>query len=156
MSLEMWITYIFATTLILIIPGPTIILVVSQAVTHGRKAVVPLATGVVFGDFTAMTLSLLGLGAIMTASAGLFTIFKWIGALYLMFLGIKMWRAHPECSPIQHGKEKYFTRFAVQKFIHRDGTQPQRDRLFCGLFAPVHHPPGTRTQAVNSAGEGPS
>jgi len=36
MSLEVWITYIFATTLILIIPGPTIILVVSQAVTHGR------------------------------------------------------------------------------------------------------------------------
>ncbi len=53
MSLEVWITYIFATTLILIIPGPTIILVVSQAVTHGRKLVVPLVAGVVFGDFTA-------------------------------------------------------------------------------------------------------
>ena len=36
MSLEIYITYVFATTLILIIPGPTIILVVSQAVTHGR------------------------------------------------------------------------------------------------------------------------
>ena len=80
MSLEVWITYIFASTLILIIPGPTIILVVSQAVTHGRKSVVPLVAGVVFGDFTAMALSLLGLGAIMTASAGLFTLFKWIGA----------------------------------------------------------------------------
>ncbi len=104
MSMEMWITYIFATTLILIIPGPTIILVVSQAVTHGRKSVVPLAAGVVFGDFTAMTLSLLGLGAIMTASAGLFTLFKWMGALYLMFLGIKLWKATPNNNSLQHGK----------------------------------------------------
>ena len=67
MSLEIYIAYVFATTLILVVPGPTIILVVSQAVTHGRKSVVPLAAGVVFGDFTAMTLSLLGLGAIMSA-----------------------------------------------------------------------------------------
>ncbi len=105
MSLEVWITYIFATTLILIIPGPTIILVVSQAVTHGRKSVVPLVAGVVFGDFTAMTLSLLGLGAIMTASASLFTLFKWIGALYLLYLGINLWRANPKSSSIQHGNK---------------------------------------------------
>ena len=105
MSLEVWITYIFATTLILIIPGPTIILVVSQAVTHGRKSVVPLVAGVVFGDFTAMAFSLLGLGAIMAASASLFTLFKWIGALYLLYLGINLWRANPKSSSIQHEED---------------------------------------------------
>ena len=105
MSLEIYITYVFAATLILVIPGPTIILVVSQAVTHGRKSVVPLVAGVVFGDFTAMTLSLLGLGAIMTASASLFTLFKWIGALYLLYLGINLWRADPKSSSIQHGNK---------------------------------------------------
>jgi threonine/homoserine/homoserine lactone efflux protein len=105
MSLEIWIAYIFATMFILIIPGPTIILVISQAVTHGRKSVVPLVAGVVLGDFTAMTLSLLGLGAIMTASAALFTLFKWIGAIYLLYLGINLWRANPDSSPIRHGKE---------------------------------------------------
>ncbi len=105
MSLEIWIAYIFATTLILIIPGPTIILVVSQAVTHGRKSVVPLAAGVVFGDFTAMTLSLLGLGAIMSASATLFTLFKWIGALYLLYLGINLWRANPKSGSIHEEKK---------------------------------------------------
>ena len=104
MSLNVWIAYIFTTTVILIIPGPTIILVISQAVTHGRKSVVPLATGVVLGDFTAMTLSLLGLGAIMTASAALFSLFKWIGAIYLVYLGVKLWRANPNSSSIQHEK----------------------------------------------------
>ena len=105
MSPEILITYIFATMVILIIPGPTIILVISQAVTHGRKSVVPLVAGVVLGDFTAMTLSLLGLGAIMTASAALFTLFKWIGAIYLLYLGINLWRANPDSSSIQHGKK---------------------------------------------------
>jgi threonine/homoserine/homoserine lactone efflux protein len=103
-SFEIYITYVLATTLILVIPGPTIILVVSQAVTHGRKSVVPLAAGVVLGDFTAMTLSLLGLGAIMSASATLFTIFKWIGALYLLYLGIKLWRANPKSGSSQNEK----------------------------------------------------
>jgi threonine/homoserine/homoserine lactone efflux protein len=59
----------------LIIPGPTIILVISQSIAHGRKAVLPLSAGVVAGDFTAMTLSLLGLGAVLASSAALFSIF---------------------------------------------------------------------------------
>ncbi|MFH2093418.1 MAG: LysE family translocator [Pseudomonadota bacterium] len=102
MNLEIWMTYILATTLILIIPGPTIILVITQAVTHGRKSVVPLVAGVVLGDFTAMTFSLLGLGAIMSASAALFTVFKWIGAVYLICLGINLLRTNPEGLSLQH------------------------------------------------------
>ena len=107
MGLEIYITYVFFFSLILIVPGPTIILVVSQAGTHGRKSVVPLAAGVVFGDFTAMTLSLLGLGAIMSASATLFTLFKWIGALYLFYLGINLWRANPKSGSIQDEKKVF-------------------------------------------------
>lgn len=106
MSLETWIAYVITTTLILVIPGPTIILVISQAVAHGRKSVVPLVAGVVLGDFTAMTLSLLGLGALMTASAALFSLFKWIGAVYLLYLGINMWRANPKSNSTQQKKEE--------------------------------------------------
>ncbi len=91
-----FLTYLLATSLILIIPGPTIILVISQAVAHGRRSVTPLAAGVVLGDFTAMTFSLLGLGAVMATSAALFSLFKWIGALYLLYLGVRQWRADPQ------------------------------------------------------------
>jgi threonine/homoserine/homoserine lactone efflux protein len=96
MSLELWIAFVLAATLILIIPGPTIMLVVSQAVAHGPRSVVPVVAGVFFGDFTAMTFSLLGLGALLAASAALFSLFKWVGALYLFYLGIKLWRLQPE------------------------------------------------------------
>lgn len=96
MSLEIWITYLIATTVILVLSGPTFILVVSQAVNHGKKSVIPLVAAVVLWDFTAMTLSLLGLGAIMSTSAALFSFFKMTGAVYMVYLGICMWRKQPQ------------------------------------------------------------
>jgi threonine/homoserine/homoserine lactone efflux protein len=143
MSLDIWITYIFATILILIIPGPTIILVVSQAVTHGRKSVVPLVAGVVFGDFSAMTLSLLGLGAIMTASASLFSLFKWIGALYLLYLGINLWRANPKSSSIQHGKEDISQRSLFKSSFIVTALNPKGIAFFVAFLPQFisHHEP---------------
>lgn len=96
MSLEIWAAFVLAAGIVLIIPGPTIILVISQSIAHGRKAVLPLSAGVVAGDFTAMTLSLLGLGAVLASSAALFSILKWIGAAYLIYLGVKLWCADPD------------------------------------------------------------
>lgn len=104
--METWIAFALASALILVIPGPTIILVISQAVTHGRKSVVPLVAGVLLGDFTAMVLSLLGLGAIMAASAALFTIFKIVGAVYLLYLGVKLWRTKPEQAAMSSAVKK--------------------------------------------------
>jgi threonine/homoserine/homoserine lactone efflux protein len=78
---------------LLIIPGPTVLLVVSYALGQGWRTALPMAVGVALGDFTAMTLSMLGLGALLATSATLFTILKWVGAAYLVYLGIKLWRA---------------------------------------------------------------
>ncbi len=96
MSMEVWIAFVLAATLVLVIPGPTIILVMSQAIVHGRRSVIPLVLGVALGDLTAMTLSLLGLGAVMATSAALFTILKWIGVIYLIYLGISLFRTQPD------------------------------------------------------------
>lgn len=93
MSIELWLAFVGATTLLLIIPGPTVLLVVSYALGQGLRTALPMAIGVALGDFTAMSLSLLGLGALLATSAGLFVALKWAGAAYLIWLGIKLWRA---------------------------------------------------------------
>lgn len=101
MNFEIWIAFVFAAMVLLIIPGPTILLVISQAITHGRRAVLPLVIGVTAGDFTAMVLSLLGLGAILASSAMLFSVLKGVGAAYLIYLGIRLWRSHPDIHDIK-------------------------------------------------------
>jgi threonine/homoserine/homoserine lactone efflux protein len=99
--MEVYGAFFLAATVVLIIPGPTIILVISHSASKGRRAVLPLVAGVTLGDFTAMALSLLGLGAILSASATLFSILKWIGAIYLIYLGIKLWRTAPNLSSMR-------------------------------------------------------
>jgi threonine/homoserine/homoserine lactone efflux protein len=93
MSLEFWLAFVAAASVMLLIPGPTITLVVGYALAQGRSAALATAFGVALGDFTAMTLSLLGLGAILATSATLFTAVKLIGGAYLVWLGWKLWRA---------------------------------------------------------------
>jgi threonine/homoserine/homoserine lactone efflux protein len=78
---------------LLVIPGPTILLVISYGLGQGWRAALPSAVGVALGDFTAMTLSMLGIGALLATSATLFTVLKFAGAAYLIWLGIKLWRA---------------------------------------------------------------
>ncbi len=93
MTFETWAGFTLASTILLIIPGPTILLVMSYALGQGMRAATPLAIGVALGDFTAMTFSMLGLGAVLATSAELFMVLKWAGAAYLIYLGIKLWRA---------------------------------------------------------------
>jgi threonine/homoserine/homoserine lactone efflux protein len=93
MTFESWAAFTAASTVLLIIPGPTVLLVVSYALGQGWRTVLPMTVGVALGDFTAMTLSMLGLGALLATSATLFTILKWVGAAYLVYLGIRLWRA---------------------------------------------------------------
>jgi threonine/homoserine/homoserine lactone efflux protein len=92
MSLEHWLAFVAASSVLLAIPGPTILLVISYALSHGRKVASATVAGTALGDFTAMTASMLGLGALLATSAALFTVLKWVGAAYLIYLGIKLWR----------------------------------------------------------------
>lgn len=93
MTLETWLAFSAASIVLLLIPGPTILLVISYALGQGWRVALPMAAGVALGDFTAMTLSMLGIGALLLASASVFTVLKWAGAAYLIWLGIKLFRA---------------------------------------------------------------
>lgn len=93
MTFEIWLAFVAASTALVLIPGPTVLLVVSYALGQGWRAALPMAVGVALGDFTAMSLSVLGIGALLMASATLFTVVKWIGAAYLVYLGMKLFRA---------------------------------------------------------------
>ena len=93
MTIETWLAFAAASAVLLVIPGPTILLVVSYALGQGWRTALPMAVGVALGAFTAMTLSMLGIGALLMTSATVFTVLKWLGAAYLVWLGVKLFRA---------------------------------------------------------------
>lgn len=72
MNIELWLAFTLASIILLIIPGPTILTVISYSMSHGYKARIPLVVAVALGDSTALALSLLGLGVVLAESG-----FKW-------------------------------------------------------------------------------
>ena len=93
MAFELWAAFVAATVIVLIIPGPTVLLVCTYALSSGRRVGWWMVAGVSAGDLVAMTASLLGLGALMLSSATLFEALRWVGAAYLVYLGWKLWHA---------------------------------------------------------------
>ena len=96
MPLENWLAYTFVTATFLLIPGPTILLVISYSLIRGRQAVFALLLGVGLGDIVAMILSFIGVGLLLQTVTIAFQFLKWIGAAYLIWLGIRMWRSASE------------------------------------------------------------
>ncbi len=105
MSLEVWIAFVLASSAMLAVPGPTVLLVVSYVLGRGRASGWYTVPGVILGDFVAISVSLLGAGAILTASATLFSILKFAGALYLIWLGVKLWCADWQLDALQNKPE---------------------------------------------------
>ncbi|MDA8052042.1 MAG: LysE family translocator [Rhodospirillales bacterium] len=93
MLFEHWLAFAAASAVLVTIPGPTVLLVISYSLAHGARLTPAIIAGVTLGDVTAMTASMAGLGVILLDSATIFTVLKWIGTVYLIYLGIKLWRA---------------------------------------------------------------
>ena len=69
----------------------------------GKKSVIPMVAGTETGNMIAMSLSFVSLGAVLAASAALFHMMKWLGAIYLVYLGVKYWRAPVSVDSEQDG-----------------------------------------------------
>lgn len=90
MQTETWLLYFFAIVLIGISPGPIAMLSMSHGIHFGKKRSIATGLGSVSAALILMAASAAGLGAIISASEYGFTILKWCGAAYLVFLGIKL------------------------------------------------------------------
>ena len=146
MTLSLWAAFVAASSILLLIPGPTVLLVVSYALGQGWRTALPMAVGVALGDFTAMTLSMLGLGALLAASATLFTVLKWVGAAYLVWTGIVMLRSAGQrvdaSAAVPSTSMKVFWQGAATNALN------PKVALFFLAFLPQFIAPGSEGQAV--------
>lgn len=93
MDIDRFAAFLAASAVVLAIPGPTILLVVTRSLNHGTSVRRATLAGVVLGDLVAMTAAMLGAGAILLASAQLFTALRVAGGAYLVWLGVRTWRS---------------------------------------------------------------
>ncbi len=103
MTYETWIAFAVASAIVVLIPGPNIVLTVNYAIRDGKRSGLATLPGVVLGAFIAMSLSLLGAGAVLATSAFLFTLLKLAGAMYLIWLAYSLWTAPVEDLSLSEG-----------------------------------------------------
>ena len=89
MDTSVWISFLIVAMATAISPGPAIMLTISNSMSFGSRKAFWTALGNSIGLLFVSTFVMLGLGIILKTSATLFLIFKFIGALYLIFIGIK-------------------------------------------------------------------
>ncbi len=93
MSFESALSFFVAIFIFGITPGPGVFALLARALSSGARACVFLALGMVVSDIAYLVFACLGLAAIASHWGELFTVIRWLGAAYLVWLGIGIWRA---------------------------------------------------------------
>jgi len=92
MSLHLWLIYLGAVFVISGTPGPNMLLAMTHGIHHGLyRTATSTMGGLLVGLFVILSVSLGGLGAVLLASAHAFTVLKYVGAAYLIYLGVRAW-----------------------------------------------------------------
>ena len=95
MTLDLWLLYLLAAVGLSLTPGPNGLLSLTHGACFGLRATVWTVLGGAVGFFLLIAVSLAGMGTLLAASERAFTIAKWAGAAYLVWLGVRVWRAPP-------------------------------------------------------------
>ena len=89
MSWRTWMFFSATEALLCLTPGPAVLFVISHGLTRGGRASLSANAGILAGNSLYFVLSALGLGAILLASHEFFTLVKYVGAAYLVYLGVQ-------------------------------------------------------------------
>jgi threonine/homoserine/homoserine lactone efflux protein len=113
--MDQYLLYLTVTALMVASPGPGVVLTLSNAIRHGVKPALSGVIGIALGVLIIAIISASSLGILLATSSLAFTIIKYAGAAYLIYLGIKLWRS-PSINLAEETSKKvknpnYFTRF---------------------------------------------
>lgn len=138
MSLETWLLFSGAALIVILIPGPLSLLMISNSLNYGLRRSYPAFLGGVSASICLLSASALGLGALLLASEQLFSALKIVGGLYLFYLGWQSWlqsrqpahaREVPEAAPAPRFGALFWRAFAL-------GASNPKDILFFAAFLP--------------------
>jgi threonine/homoserine/homoserine lactone efflux protein len=137
MDVSMWLLFLATAVVTALTPGPGVIMVVSRAVGVGVRAAMLCSLGNEVGLCIVSSATMVGLGALLKSSALLFAILKLLGAGYLIYLGMRQWRAHASVLAPSHSALRCANRGGVTYVCQGmlvATTNPKAIVFFTALF----------------------
>ncbi len=134
-SLDFWFVYVLTVFVASIIPGPSMLLALTHGLKHGAKASIATALGNTTASMIQATVSVTGLGLLLTTSTTVFMLIKYIGALYLIYLGIKLFKTpfHIDAENTSKTKSHSCMKLFNESFIIA-ASNPKALVFFTALF----------------------
>ncbi|AUZ47381.1 LysE family translocator [Pseudomonas orientalis] len=138
MNLDTWLLFSGAALVVILIPGPLSLLMISNSLNYGLRRSYPAFLGGVFASICLLSASALGLGALLLASEQLFSALKIVGALYLFYLAWQSWQQSllpsegaevPQSPPVPRFRALFGRAFVL-------GASNPKDILFFAAFLP--------------------
>ncbi len=96
MELHVYLAFVVATTIMIALPGPSVLLTVAHSISFGWQHALCTVAGATMGIAVQLTVAAIGLTSLLNVVAEAFAWFRWAGAAYLVYLGIKQWRSANE------------------------------------------------------------
>lgn len=127
--------YLIAVAAVMVTPGPTMLLALSNGATRPMRVAACGIAGAVLADLILIGAVGCGLGAVLQASEQLFTAIKWIGAAYLLYLAIAMWRAPTQALAASSDASSASGRSAFLRALFVAVSNPKA-LLFTSAFVP--------------------
>jgi len=143
--------FIVAGWLLNLTPGPDVLYIVTQSIRSGVRAGMVAALGIVTGCMVHVLAAALGVGALLATSASAFAVLKWVGAGYLMWMGVKLLRARGTALLLPHAEQAVrepprWGRIFRQGFL--TNVLNPKVALFFLAFVPQFIAPGTAHTAA--------
>jgi threonine/homoserine/homoserine lactone efflux protein len=134
MTLSTYLLYVAAVALLIVTPGPTMLMCMTNSLNHGPRRAMTSVAGAVTAVLCVMALSAMGLGALLATSETAFTVAKVVGAAYLVWLGIKTFRSNTVLKLDEEAARPSGRSFYLQGFLV--GASNPKAVLFFAAFFP--------------------
>ena len=134
MALDTWLLFLAASIGISLTPGPNGLLALTHGALHGSRRTLFTIAGGVLGFVAVIALCMFGIGALVKSSILWLTVLKWVGGLYLAYLGVKLWRSPPVALQADDGGARASNGALFRSGLLAAGTNPKALLFFSALL----------------------
>ena len=134
MELSVWVTYFIATIILSLSPGPGVFSSISSGLHHGLRLGLWNGVGMQIANVLMVIVVALGLGTLLLASETLFSAVKWLGVIYLIYLGIVTWRAAPRSFEEDKDDNAHTAREVFMRGFWVNATNPKGIIFFAAIL----------------------